>query len=340
MQAPTAKAPWIVITSINMPTPAIAKISHLCSRGWSAVVVGDTNTPQNWQAENVHFLPVAKQRDLYGELAELIPYRHYCRKNLGYLFAIEHGADLILDTDDDNIPLDNFGNGLSLEVNGKLLSGVDWANVYSHFTSENIWPRGLPLKFIHEKGNVAQFSHRTDCLVQQFLADHDPDIDAIHRLVFGKEFFFEKNEPIILDSGTWCPFNSQNTVFFSTAFPLLYLPCHVSFRMTDIWRSFIALAMLEKVGGSLAFLAPTVEQLRNEHDLMDDFELEIVGYRFNDSIRSILRRTLANRRLTWELVPQAMLDCMAELVEAGHMPAAELEIASAWLKHLRGLTAC
>lgn len=334
MPRPLYKSPWIVITSINEPTVAISKISELCARGWSAVVVGDTKTPQDWQADNIHFLSVARQRELYGTLAELIPFRHYCRKNLGYLFAVEHGADLILDTDDDNIPLDNFGVGLKLEVNGKLLGGADWVNVYRHFTSENIWPRGLPLNRIHENGAVVRENYEAACVVQQFLADRDPDIDAIHRLVFGADFFFERNAPIILDKDAWCPFNSQNTVFFPPAFPLLYLPCHVSFRMTDIWRSFIALAVLERAGGALAFLAPTVEQLRNEHDLMNDFELEVVGYRFNDAIRTVLRQTLADRSLTWESVPQAMLDCMAALVKAGHMPAAELAIASAWLERL------
>lgn len=335
MSLPRYKAPWIVITSINKPTTAISKVSALCSRGWSAVVVGDTKTPQNWQADNVHFLSVDRQRELYGELAELIPYNHYCRKNLGYLFAVEHGADLILDTDDDNIPLDSFGADISLEVKGRLLEGEDWVNVYRHFTAENIWPRGLPLNRIRELGRVVREGHEADCIVQQFLADRDPDIDAIHRLVFGNELFFNKDEPVILKGATWCPFNSQNTVFFPPAFPLLYLPCHVSFRMTDIWRSFIALAVLERAGGAVAFLAPTVEQLRNEHDLMNDFELEVVGYRFNDMIRTVLRQTLADRELASELVPEAMLDCMAALVNAGHMRAAELAVGSAWIKRLR-----
>jgi hypothetical protein len=328
------KSPWIVITSINAPTAAISKVSNLCSKGWSAVVVGDTKTPLDWHADNIHFLSIDRQREMFGELAEFIPFRHYCRKNLGYLYAIEHGADLILDTDDDNIPLDCFGNDLKLEVNGKLVGGTDWVNVYKHFTTENIWPRGLPLNRIHENGVVMGINQEAECVVQQFLADRDPDIDAIHRLVFGRELFFDRNEPVILDKDTWCPFNSQNTVFFSPAFPLLYLPCHVSFRMTDIWRSFIALAVLERAGGKLAFLAPTVEQLRNEHNLMDDFELEVVGYRFNDAIRSLLRQTLADKNLAWETIPQAMLNCLAALVSAGYMPSAELAIASAWLKRL------
>ncbi|PIO68768.1 hypothetical protein TELCIR_09431 [Teladorsagia circumcincta] len=33
-----------------------------------------------------------------------LPYKSYTRKNIGYLYAIEHGAEWIYDTDDDNKP--------------------------------------------------------------------------------------------------------------------------------------------------------------------------------------------------------------------------------------------
>ena len=36
---------------------------------------------------------------------QLIPWNHFGRKNVGFLYAIAHGAHVIYDTDDDNIPL-------------------------------------------------------------------------------------------------------------------------------------------------------------------------------------------------------------------------------------------
>ena len=63
----------------------------------------------------------------------------------------------------------------------------------------------------------------------------DPDVDAVYRLTRKTPLFFDRAaEPVVLASDTWTPFNSQNTLFYREAFPLLYLPCHVSFRMTDI----------------------------------------------------------------------------------------------------------
>src|SRR5579872_5535151 len=137
-------------------------------------------------------------------------------------------------------------------------------NIYRHFTNDiGIWPRGLPLDALQETGSIGPLLAPRTCPIQQYLADNDPDVDAIYRLTRQTPLYFDREaEPVVLASETWTPFNSQNTLFYRDAFPLLYLPCHVSFRMTDIWRSFVALAALHRHGLGLAFHPPTVEQLR------------------------------------------------------------------------------
>jgi hypothetical protein len=125
--------------------------------------------------------------------------------------------------------------------------------------------------------------------IQQYLADKHPDVDAVFRLSqpYG-EIQFNQRKPVILNRGTFCPFNSQNTVTFEAAFPLLYLPSYVSFRMTDIWRSFISQAIIWSQGSFVSFHSSTVFQERNVHDLLHDFELEIPGYLENQRIVDIL----------------------------------------------------
>ena len=184
---------------------------------------------------------------------------------------------LVLDTDDDNFPKINFGNNISLSVKGRYVHSKSWINIYSYFSNENIWPRGLPLDYIHEKGQIIHNDHKEKCHIQQFLADKDPDVDAIYRLIFKKDLSFKNSSPIILSNQTWTPFNSQNTMFFKKCFPLLYLPSFVSFRMTDIWRSFIAQAVRMVIPFSISFMNSTVDQYRNEHDLMKDFDDEALG---------------------------------------------------------------
>jgi len=326
---------WIVVTSINPPTRAIHTIAQLRAQGWSAVVVGDTKSPADWHCEGVTFLDVAAQREQYGKLADLIPYRQYARKNLGYLYAIEHGAQVILETDDDNIPYESFGRDVDRLVAGRRLTGAPWANIYPHFGSRDLcWPRGLPLDHIRTLGELEPQTVSAVCPIQQYLADGDPDVDAIYRLLFTEPTQFNRDAtPVILDHETWVPFNSQNTLFFAEAFPLLYLPCHVSFRMTDIWRSFVAQAALAQHGWSLAFRAATVVQERNEHNLMHDFADEVDGYLQNDQFRTKLLE--ARRQIVaGGSVSDTVRYLWRALASAELLPVAELPIADQWLARL------
>ena len=285
---------WIVVTTINPPQPAIAAISNLCVKdGWRCVVVGDKKTPVKWSANNIDYLSVEDQKQLYPQLSDMLPYNHYCRKNIGYLYAASKGAEVILETDDDNIPLANFGIQLNKKISGRLVGNATWVNVYKYFTNALIWPRGNPLDSIHEKGLVLHEEYATECPVQQYLADGDPDVDAIYRLLFKDEIRFEKNSPVLLEKGAWCSFNSQNTIFFREFFSLLYLPCFVSFRMTDIWRSFVAQAVLWSEGKCLSFSQSSVVQVRNQHNLMKDFKDEVDGYLSNREICEILMQASA-----------------------------------------------
>jgi len=321
---------WIVVTTINPPTVAIERISQLANAGWSVVVVGDCKSPSHWVANNIDYISIDDQKEIFGNLAGIIPFNHYCRKNLGYLYAISRGAECILETDDDNIPNNNFGQEISERVLVRLVEGPGWVNVYKYFTTEHIWPRGLPLDEIGSIGRLSGRSIEDVFPVQQYLADLDPDVDAVYRLIVNKELTFDQNKPVGLEIGCWVPFNSQNTLFYKQSFPLLYLPCHVSFRMTDIWRSFVAQQALWIFGHRVAFLPATVKQIRNQHDLMRDFTDEIPGYLNNKRITNILSDCALN------LTPSMGMNFVARslwesLHSAGIIPDEEMSILDAWM---------
>ena len=104
------------------------------------------------------------------------------RKNLGYLWAIQHGAEELYETDDDNEPvnnmLPNLNNGYYV-YNG---TGRKVANPYAHFGFPHIWPRGYPLDQIRPQAQAERFSRlQARPLILQGLADKDPDVDAIFR---------------------------------------------------------------------------------------------------------------------------------------------------------------
>eukprot|EP00884_Botryococcus_braunii_P006898 jgi/Botrbrau1/16209/Bobra.314_2s0003.1 len=137
---------WIVVTSINRPTPSIEHLASL--PGWQVVVVADKKTPLDWAMDGVLLLSVAEQEALPFQTSKLVPWQSYARKNIGYLYAIERGAKVIYETDDDNqlyggIPM----LASPIVMNEYVLSGdVDKAiNVYATFGLEHLWPRGFPL---------------------------------------------------------------------------------------------------------------------------------------------------------------------------------------------------
>ena len=121
------------------------------------------------------------------------------------------------------------------------------------------------------------------------MVDGDPDIDAIHRLIFKKTPTFVHNRPILFGKNNLCSFNSQNTLWMcKNIFPLLYLPATVSFRFTDILRSYVAQIILDRTEISFGFYPSTSYQERNDHNLMADFESETSMYQRTEEIVSTL----------------------------------------------------
>ena len=96
----------VIITTINSPTEAIRR--HIANPDYDVIIVGDKKTPDSYKDEDCIFLDVKTQKELFPVLSELIPYNHYGRKNLGYLYAIQQDYKVIYETDDDNIPYDDF----------------------------------------------------------------------------------------------------------------------------------------------------------------------------------------------------------------------------------------
>jgi len=146
------------------------------------------------------------------------------------------------------------------------------------------------------------------------------------------ELFFQPRPSVWLPPGTWCPFNSQTTWWWPEAHPLLYLPSRCSFRMTDIWRSFVAQRCLWEMGHGLVFHAPEVIQTRNVHNLQRDFADEVSGYLKNAEI--------ASRLASLDLAPGAgaaldnLVRCYEALVQAEIFPPDELTLVAAWVNDL------
>lgn len=287
-EKPLLKRQFIIITTINPKSRGISEFEKM--KDWHIVIVGDQKSFPIEESKNLTFLSVEKQKALGFSLAEKCPYNHYARKNIGYLYAICQGAEVIYDTDDDNFPLSGWELP-TFSCQTSYDNGNKFLNIYKYFTDQYVWPRGFPLDEVLEtaKGKT-ETTNLKEIGVWQGLADHEPDVDAIYRLLLNEQIVFQKPAPVYIDKDRYCPFNSQNTFWNSKVFPLLYLPSTVNFRFTDILRSYIAQRILWELNLRLGFTHATVYQERNDHNLMRDFRDEIPIYLEIKNITNILNK--------------------------------------------------
>jgi hypothetical protein len=210
-------------------------------------------------------------------------------------------------------------------------------NAYRHFSGEVIWPRGLPLDWIHapiimgDRPGVTLARNAEGaywCPIQQGLADGSPDVDAIWRLVLDREFRFQRADSVCLPPGQWCPFNTQSTWWWPAAYPLLYIPSYCSFRMCDIWKSLVAQRCLWEFDAGLVFHGPEVWQDRNAHQLMRDFADEVPGYLENHRLASVLERS--QLRPGCANATDNLIRCYEALIAAKILPAEEMQLVRLW----------
>ena len=324
---------FIIVTTIQYPTPQLCKLAQM--EGWRLVVVGDQKTPKDWHLDNCDYLSPDRQLELGYQLATLLPWNHYSRKNIGYLYAIANGAKIIYETDDDNENLKELAPSQGLLP---LIDAPDpCINIYSYFGHPEIWPRGFPL----EKILPAQSLRTTmpsiyQIGVEQGVINGHSDVDAIFRLTQDRPIEFEMRPPCALPPGRFCPFNSQNTFFHPIAFFTLYLPSFVSMRVTDIWRGYISQRLLWTQGAVLAISGPNAIHNRNAHSLLNDFLLEQALYLQVGSLVDFLSE--------WKEDPsedpfQSMSRLFQDLVQRGFLDRKELSLLNAWFMDLKQISA-
>ncbi len=306
--------------------------------GGQLLIAADKKGPHTYPLSKSQLLTLEQQIALPFRLPKLLPVNHYARKNVGYLVAISRDASCLYETDDDNAPNRNW-KPRSVMAHATTIDRPGWCNVYSYFSRDLLWPRGFPLEEILP----SRKSHLWRCCapkavfspIQQGLADGNPDVDAIWRLVQPADIRFASKPSLALARGVWCPFNSQTTWWWPVVYPLLYLPSYCTFRMTDIWRSFIAQRCVWELGGAVTFHSPEVVQKRNQHNLLRDFQDEVPGYLSNAWICNVLTQLKLMRGKA--AVSENLIRCYEALVDRSIFPRKELRLVKAWLADLNAI---
>lgn len=278
---------FIVTTTINLPTKATLKFAQIAKeKGWQFIIVGDLKTPHTQyealedKAGHVVYLHPETQDKLYPELSNVIGWKTIQRRNIGFVYAYQKGADIIATVDDDNIPYDNWGEnllvGTTREVDEYKNRYCDYFDPFSVTNQKHLWHRGFPIECLDLKNNIDLIGKaKVFCSVQADFWDGDPDIDAICRLTSKPLVKFDRFSPFIAKQPA--PFNSQNTFLHRSVFPNYSVWPGVG-RMDDIWAGYNYRALRTK-GHDIVYCPASVYQERNPQDLVKNLENECIGYR-------------------------------------------------------------
>lgn len=249
-------------------------------------------------------------------LSEVVGWNTIQRRNLATLVALGLRTDVVFTVDDDNFPArdDHVARVGELLTELPKLSVVStrsgWYNV-GRLLDPPVTHRGYPLSRRHQLDTpIVGVPARTPVRVgvHASLWLDDPDIDAVERIARDPRTSWPgRVDTIALAPDTWCPFNSQATAYSRDCAPLLCVPPGLG-RYDDIWGSYVARRIMDRLGYHVAYGQPLVFQDRNEHDPVRDLEQELYGMRHTDEFVRHLREEV-------ELTGTNVIDCLGELCD-------------------------
>lgn len=265
---------WIVMTVFNHPKNLIINLEKNIANNWKIVVIGNVKTDDSkWDifknSNNLIYLSLKDQNKLGYNILQYLGENSYNRKNIGYLFAIKHGAKEIYEIDEnlDIISTENYEFFDYNIKNSYICYGIEneqkMINPYVYFGETNIWPRGFSIKnILNDYNKTFYYAHSSQVklrpLIYQGLINKIPDIDSIFLLSIGKikdnlKIDFSKNFPLLYFPGNYVPINSKNTKYFYDIFPFLMLPITVNEYIADIIRGYIIERFVYGYGGTIIY---------------------------------------------------------------------------------------
>lgn len=294
----------LITTTINVPRN-LSQWAKSMTEDDIIIVAGDLKTPHRHVREFLDTLPVPYDY-LHPEdhafnrwkTNEVVGFNSVQRRNIALLEAIRRGPDVVITCDDDNYPVtDNWVERvthlISRGVDGmpRVSSSNGWFNV-GDLCHPQVTHRGYPMSVRHSDSFYPRTKHIGSVDVFASLWHGDPDIDAVERMCHDPVVSLV-TESVILDTGTWCPFNSQATAYSGLLAPLMYMWPGVG-RFDDIWCSYLARAVMDSLGYFVMYGHPSVRQERNQHNLVHDLKNELFGYEYTDQICNVLRAMIPN----------------------------------------------
>lgn len=224
-----------------------------------------------------------------------IPWDTDNRRNVGYLMALDNGAEVVVSIDDDNFcpsGVDYVGEHLLVgnkTTEREMNSSDGWFNNCSLLKgskSTEIFPRGFPYFARNQRRTVGKVEIRHDSVVaiNAGLWVGDPDVDAVTRLALAPKITGFRGESVTLAPKVWCPISTQNTgltrdaasvyYYVRMGYPLQGLKID---RYGDILSGYFTQKCARHLGHAVRIGSPVAEHKRTPHNLFKDLYHELAG---------------------------------------------------------------
>ena len=340
---------WLVLTVFNPPNITnLQLLNNLHS--WKIVIIANTKKNDNkWKTlnyKNLIYLSLRDQNKLNYNIIQYLHYNSYSRKNIGYLYAIEHGAKEIYEIDEDITFIKSRNLSIDFDFNNTLLcyglrNDSNMINPYDYFTEKNIWPRGFRIKDIGNNENNIYYIINSNQLnirplIFQGLINGIPDVDSIFvqtRINKNNNLNLKYSEiyPLLYIPGNYIPINSKNTKYLYDIFPFLTLPTTVNEKICDIFRGYIIQRFAWIYNGAIIYHSYNiVNNVKNINNLNTNFKEEkSLFYNLDEFLNELNINFVSDKHPT-----ELLLNLIKKLIEKGFLENKDYIIYKLYLQDL------
>ena len=236
-----------------------------------------------------------------GAADDFVPWNTDNRRNIGFLRAWEHGAEVLISIDDDNYCVSDADFVGAHHVVGSASADLSdcrgagdgpWFNICTLLetdVSDPVFARGFPYvartpdALARPDVDLGRAGWGTVAVNAGLWVD-DPDVDAITRLAMRPTVTSARDEAVVLGPRTWSPVNTQNTALVRAAIPAYYY-VRMGFplqgmkidRFGDILSGYFVQKCAKHLGHTVRLGAPVLEHRRTPHNLFKDLHEELAG---------------------------------------------------------------
>ena len=300
----------IVVTTIFEPDFIAGYLDNARTHGHAdhvdLIVIVDRKTPPSMHAACARFAqqgfsvlyPTLDEQERFiarfPTLAGRIPYDSDNRRNIGFLMALDRGADVLVSIDDDNhcLPDSDFIGEHSVVGNAciapEVIADDGWFNIATMLHvghAAEIYPRGFPYAARNRARDVsigAPVERKVAINAGLWLGD--PDVDAITRLALAPKIASADTRSLLLGADTWSPINTQNTALAREAV-VAYYYVRMGFslggmtidRYGDILSGYFVQKCAKALGHAIRIGSPVADHRRSPHNLFKDLYHELAG---------------------------------------------------------------